>query len=320
MSENKVQYAGFWRRALAGLIDFAILNVVAYFLAAIISYILYYSFTGKGYCCFEQYNFDKNYDIFYHHKDVFLTQLFLYTIILSVVCAVFLVTKWQATPGKRLMKIYVVHMSGNKISFVRAILRTSLPLLIICIFASVFFMLLIKMNYQSSHMEDVELETVEALLPNTYKKFGSSESFAFKVTLIMLKLNDFYLDEGKKYGSDDDAIIVKSFERKNVNIEELVNNITRGGGAFITEDDTELIRLSLNEFLSFGKEKQLETQKKIFNVMRAEYLHKTNMLFFINLLVFFICLFTWYIVIVFTKEKTAMHDIIANTRVIKGRA
>jgi len=50
----------------------------------------------------------------------FLLTLF---IAYGIVCGLFEASKWQGTPGKRIMKLQVSGIDGNRLSFIRAFLR-----------------------------------------------------------------------------------------------------------------------------------------------------------------------------------------------------
>ena len=105
-----VKFAGFWLRALALLIDSVIVGVVSLpiFLRPLAQNIgpnvtlkSYADFLGSG--TRQAIAFDL------------LTQLCFW-----LYCAAFESSAWQATPGKRMLGIFVTDLQGKRISFARA--------------------------------------------------------------------------------------------------------------------------------------------------------------------------------------------------------
>ncbi|MBE3578965.1 MAG: RDD family protein [Caldanaerobacter subterraneus] len=96
-----MEYAGFWRRAAAFLLD----NVVLFLLGIVLGATAYLFFDGV----------DENIlDIFLSILGIVISWLY-FTILES--------SELQATIGKRIMKTKVVDMNGNRISFGKANIR-----------------------------------------------------------------------------------------------------------------------------------------------------------------------------------------------------
>jgi uncharacterized RDD family membrane protein YckC len=99
--EKKVEYAGFFRRFFALVIDIFAIGLLTDIFVSII-------------------------------RSVYPSYIFIqgvHVILFSVFCAAMLQSNWQATLGKRAMKVFVVH-KNSKIDGKTAFYRTALPLLI----------------------------------------------------------------------------------------------------------------------------------------------------------------------------------------------
>lgn len=106
-----MEYAGFWRRFCASIIDGIILSIILYIIALIL---------GTDLADIEQ-NITIN----------------VISIILGIVYfAWFNSSEMQATPGKRVMGCYIIDKNGNRITFLRALGRyfamiiSAIPLMI----------------------------------------------------------------------------------------------------------------------------------------------------------------------------------------------
>ncbi len=109
-SKRPVAYAGFWRRAVAFIIDSIILGFLT--LPILLKPILSNvgpDLTPKGYIDFMTGS----------SRQAIALQL-LMNLILVLYCAAFESSAWQATPGKRVLRIYVTDLSGDRLSFSRA--------------------------------------------------------------------------------------------------------------------------------------------------------------------------------------------------------
>lgn len=113
----RVFYAGFWFRFVAFLID-GILRAVAFgFL-----FILLLSLTGAGAAI---HGIASGEDISDHIAALigggFLAGLFGITLLVSwLYYALFECSSWQATPGKKILNLYVTDLDGRPINFARA--------------------------------------------------------------------------------------------------------------------------------------------------------------------------------------------------------
>lgn len=109
-SKRPVAYAGFWRRAVAFIIDSIILGFLT--LPILLKPILSNvgpDLTPKSYIDFMTGS----------SRQAIALQL-LMNLILVLYCAAFESSAWQATPGKRVLRIYVTDLSGDRLSFSRA--------------------------------------------------------------------------------------------------------------------------------------------------------------------------------------------------------
>lgn len=100
-NQNNMVFAGFWLRTLAYLIDYAILYVVM----ALFEFI---------------FNSNSNTDPLSAYNIIFTLVCLAISMLYSVILES---SQWQATIGKKLVKIKVTDESGNRISFGRATVR-----------------------------------------------------------------------------------------------------------------------------------------------------------------------------------------------------
>ncbi|MDA0782612.1 MAG: RDD family protein [Rickettsiales bacterium] len=294
---NKVEYAGFWIRVGAYLLDLLIfmipLSVLNYIMIIIFSAV-----TGLELGSYEA----ENYHAHITQKDAMMHSALqiINCIIMVFVCKMFLTSKWQATPGKRFMNIYVVGISGEKISPKTAILRTALPL-----FVSVLFIL--SMNFRTAGIEknlptpdNNFVEDIKDIMPSTYDYFTQSnldELGVWRNLVFVVNLSP-------------DIISGK------VEIKDAVANLKFYEGVY-SEEDIAIIEIMLEEYIKLSHEDRAAIQQHV-GTIGAETIADILKILVVSLL-FFIVFFIWYIMAAFTKEKTAFHDIVAKTRVIKGR-
>jgi uncharacterized RDD family membrane protein YckC len=102
-------YAGFWLRAAASLIDMVIIFVIL-------------MFAGPFFPSFFNSLPESNADLM-----LFMAQHAPFAIALiclgSLYFALFEVSSWQASPGKRIMRLYVTDLNGQRINIGRALIR-----------------------------------------------------------------------------------------------------------------------------------------------------------------------------------------------------
>lgn len=119
MGGAKYKYAGYWPRMWAYNTDLLILLVVYYFLTLFIdeARILY------GICFVVT--------VLYH--------------------AIFESSKWQATPGKRIMKLKVTNHQGDRIDVIKGVARFMLKIISLLIFYIGFIMIGFSKRGQGLH-------------------------------------------------------------------------------------------------------------------------------------------------------------------------
>jgi uncharacterized RDD family membrane protein YckC len=110
IAQRPVRYAGFWLRAVALLIDSIVLGFLTLpILARPIMQNVGPNITLKSYFEFLRSG---------------TTQAIAFSLLLDLMfwlyCAAFESSGWQATPGKKLLGLYVTDLKGNRISFLRA--------------------------------------------------------------------------------------------------------------------------------------------------------------------------------------------------------
>lgn len=101
-------YAGFWKRFWAIILD-------TLFLLPLTAMLLYFEAQSFG-----------GFDAFFEaagNKRLFGWSDFAGLVVFFAYCVLFESSRWQATPGKRLIGIYVTDIQGNRIGFWRASLR-----------------------------------------------------------------------------------------------------------------------------------------------------------------------------------------------------
>lgn len=126
-------YAGFWRRAIALFVDMIIMVAGVFLLALpqLVSQVILYVQTQKVTfstgleLAFEQmvYLMDSMLVI----DDQFNPQMFTFSILWAVIFTIFFSllesSKWQATPGKKLMGIYVCDLNEERLDFAQSFMR-----------------------------------------------------------------------------------------------------------------------------------------------------------------------------------------------------
>lgn len=147
-------YAGFWIRVGAYLIDSIILGIPLWILTSIIFFI----FLGTS-----DLFYYMMYDSTYVYSDAELLSFMgsyyaalILTIILNFIVAVAYFaglhsSKWQATIGKKLLKLNVTDMNGNKISFWRAFGRYAAMAFLSGIFCIGYIMVAFTEKKQGLH-------------------------------------------------------------------------------------------------------------------------------------------------------------------------
>ena len=104
------RYAGFWRRFVATIVDWIILWAVVW--------IVTFGLQDVLPIAMEE---DRSVEDFWQSFIVSLaTQIAVWFVIGWAYCAGFESSSWQATPGKRVVRVAVTDLAGSRISFARA--------------------------------------------------------------------------------------------------------------------------------------------------------------------------------------------------------
>ena len=142
---EQVAYAGFWIRFCAYVLDVFIATFVIAIPYTVLSIIVNVGISALS--------LDAN--------TAYVIYLFMYCIYLAACIGYFVVlpsTKWQATPGKKLLGLQIVNAQGKRISFLRALVR----------FVSMFFSsLLLMFGYVMAGIHPKK-RSLHDILGNTY--------------------------------------------------------------------------------------------------------------------------------------------------------
>lgn len=163
---GELKCVGFFRRFLAYAIDSFVFILLCSLLVIIFS-TLYYLIAG------ESLNISWMTSKNGVEERILFSSFF--QLLWLVIVSVFLSSKWQATPGKRIMKIYVVDLEKQKIPLWKAILRTFLPMLIYLLISSQF--LRIESNMWLKF--DIEAKEVIRVYAPFYKPLLSKDTVGF---------------------------------------------------------------------------------------------------------------------------------------------
>lgn len=101
-------YAGFWRRVLAFVIDYALCILLLWLVLTSLTYTILIPLSQAGI------------DLFENIYQVEMSSTILSYSVYWLYFSLFESSKWQATPGKRLCKLKVTDTNGNRLSFLRA--------------------------------------------------------------------------------------------------------------------------------------------------------------------------------------------------------
>lgn len=262
---NSVEYAGFWRRAVAYTLDgliFIPVTIAIYFACL-------YSV--------DQFIGDGSWDVrslLYVNE---INEVNVYgSLVSSLVVACFMTaiygwfysySKWQATPGKRIMSAYVVGKKKHeKVSVKQGFFRTAIIAL---------------------------LGLIMALT-----------QFGFDVTML-----------------DSEGNQNKANELASVYLSELSEELEEQGLEFteMYKWDDELFDKYKQEYDSLEADIQYEFSEMLSDLQNESHLSKQNKWKGLVIIILSFVMLVWYSFAAFTKQKTALHDIIAGTRVLKGK-
>lgn len=251
--EAQLQYSGFWRRAAASFLD-AIIFAVPSILLNILLFKIINAAMGYGFLVndffYGRTPNEVNYAIYAISYPIWAYVLFR-----------FFTSKWQATPGKRIMSIYVADKNGEKVTTRIALKRIILPMLLV--------LSLIPITSQTLQKDDAHYQFIydtEQVMPNFTQELINSD----EVALVFI---------GK------------------------------------IEKDENLKELYMNEYMSLS-----DDNKKAMNAAGKVLIESAqNPAQLIVILVWFVVFAIWYLLAAFTKQKTTIHDLIAGTRILKGK-
>lgn len=135
--------ASFFRRLIAWIIDYLLVTFISSF---ILSFLLVVVFGFEGPETFE-YN-----DTFVRDMSEAIGPLYyLIFVIWWLYEALFLASSWQATPGKRILNLYVTDKEGYRLSFAAATIRYLGKLLGTLIFFVGYLLALFSRRRQALH-------------------------------------------------------------------------------------------------------------------------------------------------------------------------
>jgi len=120
MEPPPMQYAGFWRRLLAGLLEFIIVGIPL---------------------------FSAHYYSWYISKNLFVFMQLGAPMLLTLM-DLYLLTRFGGTIGKLLVGIRVVKINGDKININNALLRNSVDILYTVISIAIFMAILDRIDYR----------------------------------------------------------------------------------------------------------------------------------------------------------------------------
>jgi uncharacterized RDD family membrane protein YckC len=253
---NGVEYAGFWRRAGALAIDFLLFMIPSVVINIVTFKLLSLSLEGGAQWDLNAYLYNQ---VPYH---VVLISSLVSQIVWCVVVAWFFAKyKWQATPGKRLLKVYVVNIDGKKISFLQGFVRALMPVLLVVL--------------------------LNCLNIAIFNKASETSLNAYEIAL-----GEFFPEVTAQ---------VKSESGKS--IKEFIQ----------TEEGKARFSSEINKL---APERESEFTARVKELMDSEKIYQKSSVYMP--FVFMVLLILWFIPAAFTKQRTAMHDIIAKTRVLKG--
>jgi len=303
VKNGDVKYAGFWIRFMAYIIDMVIF-IVPTLIIDFFAYKVVSAISGNDYSHLSAFNlsFSESYNTSMSYNDVYV-----YSLVYIIQCSVFVIlykyfltSSWQATPGKRLMNVHVVDTAFNRISSKKAILRTSLPIIFSFIFITAINIQSVKLTGGLSSYDDNLISTARELLPNSYKKH------------IDMGMSDEKIIESYTFATT----ISYEIERYDLAVDQMIEELRKESYSY-SDKELSLIKAILEEFANLS-DKDKEHVKSKVNFLDTSLIYD-SVYIFIFFIIFSVIFFVWYLMAAFTKQKTALHDIIAKTRVIKGR-
>jgi len=261
MENSSFQYAGFWRRAIAHLLDGLIVMTPFFIFLIIFGFSQVIGFEAKQGIVFQ--------------LSGFLIGITWYVAFIS--------SRWQATPGKRIMDVYVGRQQdASRLGIGRTLARWAvyniyiLPIMILglTMYSSLGQQPPVSPTDQARMQELIMKQTVQhqTLTPD-------EQNF---ITKTMLD-NQMFIVKQQTDLTDEQAAQYRAIQEKNMNHQPL------------TEDE-----------------------KQLNQAVTAKMLHKTMWMQIPNILCF-IYLVTNALMIGCSKEKAGIHDRICGTRAFRGR-
>jgi uncharacterized RDD family membrane protein YckC len=254
--ESAIVYGGFLKRGAALIIDL-LLFVIPSVLVNIAAFEVVKALVANG----QEWTLQSYFKAQIPPHILVIVSMSSQLIWCSVVAWFLSKYKWQATPGKRLMKVYVISVNGSRLSYKNALVRTFLPVALV-ILLNIVNLIVINKN----------IESADKSYEQTLKEFVPS--LEQEVTKSGKPLKDFME--------------------------------TSEGKAFFSQEVSKFTPERKDEFMTKVQSAQIQNQQHgiLMNILPF---------------LFMSLLLGWYLVALFTKEKTTLHDIIAKTRVVKGQ-
>lgn len=130
-------YGDFWSRVIAFLIDIVVVNVVGFIVGLVIGFIIGFILG------FNNISIDSGM--------VIVVEWLINIAVAWLYFTLFETSKWQATPGKKLLGLAVVDMDGGRITFGRANVRSWSKILSFLIAGIGCFMIAFTQKKQGLH-------------------------------------------------------------------------------------------------------------------------------------------------------------------------
>ncbi|MEZ5692174.1 MAG: RDD family protein [Rickettsiales bacterium] len=289
----------FWRRFVAVIVDMIIIHVAFVILAVVVGLAaLILGFTDTG--SLSSFNDE-------HENAVAFVMIFI-DILYYVV---FLSSSKQATLGKQLLGVYVVCASdGGRIGWLRAIARYVIcyPLILVIIPAAMFVQLHELSPEQKVFADEIRGKLDKnVLLSDEERKFADSYMLTYEIKF--------------SYEEEESLSAIKLKRESDIGLtkeekEFLEWTETRSDYPNLSLDDQgRLFQIKMKE-----KNKQpLTAEEKDFkknNIsLRKSMATKVAGVIIIVIVYTFISI----LILAFTKEKTAIHDLVCKTRVVRGK-
>jgi uncharacterized RDD family membrane protein YckC len=162
MENQQFEYADFGRRAVALIIDMLLYVPLSVFINIVTLQLVAPFFEGAANISISDYLTAKAPMEILNIVSLF-SQIFW-----CATVAWFFSHKWQATPGKRIMSVYVINKDGSKVVFGKAFVRTFLPVAFISLLN---FLAVMINNPESEIFGPMSVELKSFILPVLFLLF-----------------------------------------------------------------------------------------------------------------------------------------------------